>query len=265
MLETTSTLQHLDIRKCFRLPHSAFSTIHGAGLAILRLCGLPMLFQLPSLQHAWALQELSIKTCINLECMREGIQYMTSITSLRLRCLQVLRRLPPLSHLTKICLFDVQDTWNITNLADTIADLENLRRLRVTLEYDKTTNLRFSKKYEMASKIFKDILSALQAWPKQHLRDSTLSFTDWQSTIKGRLQLWPFRAGPWHLREYCMGQSKILAFTCCQHRSLGAESPAKILSENLVKVIANILLVGSWMENGEIDSVRRNRIGRWCC
>jgi len=21
---------------------------------------------------------------------------------------------------------------------------------------------------------------------------------------------------------------------------------------------------GSWMENGEIDSVRRNRIGRWC-
>ena len=132
MLEITSTLQHLDIRKCFRLPHSAFSTIHGAGLAILRLCGLPMLFQLPSLQHAWALQELSIKTCINLECMREGIQYMTSITSLRLRCLQGLRRLPPLSHLTKICLLDVQDTWNITNLADTIADLrvrgKNARR-----------------------------------------------------------------------------------------------------------------------------------------
>jgi hypothetical protein len=174
--------------------------------------------------------------------MREGIQYMTSITSLRLRCLQGLRvrRLPPLSHLTKLCLFDVQDTWNITNLADTIADLENLRRLRVTLECGKTTHLRFSKKYDMASKIFEDILSALHAWPKQHLRQSTLSFTDWQTTPNSRLHLWPFRAGPWHLREYCMGQSKILAFACCQHRRLGAESPAKILSENLVKVIANI-------------------------
>jgi Leucine-rich repeat (LRR) protein len=240
MLENTSTLQHLDIRKCFRLPHSAFSAIHGVVLATLRLCGLPMLFQLPSLQHAWALQELSIKTCINLECMREGIQYMTSITTLRLMRLQGLRRLPPLSHLTKLCLFDVQDTWNITNLADTIADLENLRRLRVTLECGKTTHLRFSKRYEMASKIFKDILSALHAWPKQHLRQSTLTFTDWQTTPNGRLSLWPFRAGPWHLREYCMGQSKILAFACCQHRRLGAESPVKILSENLVKVIANI-------------------------
>jgi indolepyruvate ferredoxin oxidoreductase beta subunit len=37
-----------------------------------------------------------------------------------------------------------------------------------------------------------------------------------------------------------MGQAKILAFACCQHRRLGTESPVKILSENLVKVIANI-------------------------
>jgi hypothetical protein len=152
-----------------------------------------MLFQLPNLQHAWALQELSIKTCINLECMREGIQYMTSITTLKLMRLQGLRRLPPLSHLTKLCLFDVQDTWNITNLADTIADLENLRRLRVTLACGKTTHLRLAKRYNMASKIFKDILSALQAWPKQHLRQSSLTFTEWQTTPNGRIHLWPFR------------------------------------------------------------------------
>jgi hypothetical protein len=147
---------------------------------------------------------------------------------------------PTASHLTNLCLFDVQDTWNILNLADTIADLENIRRLPVTFECNKTTHLRFSKKYEMASKIFKDTLSSLQTWPKQHLRQSTLTLTDWQTTTTGLLSLWPFRAGPWHLREYCMGQSKILAFASCQHRRLGAQSLVKILSENLVKVIANI-------------------------
>jgi hypothetical protein len=33
MLENTSTLQHLEIRRCFRLTHSAFSAIHSVGLS----------------------------------------------------------------------------------------------------------------------------------------------------------------------------------------------------------------------------------------
>ena len=206
----------------------------------MRLCGLVTLFQFPSLQNAWALTELSIKKCINLECC-DVIANLSSITALRLSELDGLRRLPTLSKLTNLVLLDVNNSWHINNLPQVITDLEAIRRLRVTLERGKKWRNSFSADYETASEIFGAILSSLRAWPKQHLRETTLALIICRKSKTAMHHTWPDPEGPRHLSEYCMEQQKLVAFASSQHGRLGSNSCAQQLNDNLLKTIANIV------------------------